>query len=134
MPRDYIVVNLGHPAVTLSAESINDAAEQWAELAQLLPGHDYTLDVTDGPQRYRIRVTMDQGHPVTGEPWRVFDAASLAKTTAGRPVHVIEQRGQLVLIADVAAVSRAFDLAREDASARLDVRIVPCSMLGVGDV
>ena len=134
MPSNYLISLPGRPSLTIAAESINDAAEQWAELAQLLPGHDYTLDVTDGPQRYRIRVTMDQGHPVTGEPWRVFDAASLAKTTAGRPVHVIEQRGQLVLIADVAAVSRAFDLAREDASARLDVRIVPCSMLGVSDV
>ena len=73
MPRDYIVVNLGHPAVTLSAESINDAAEQWAELAQLCEGDEDTLDVHDGDRAWRVCVSWDDGHAVTGAPWEVSD-------------------------------------------------------------
>lgn len=73
MPRDYTISVPGRRSLTLSAESISDAAEQWAVLAQLDAGDDRCIDVLDGAQRYRVRVTIDQGHAVTGEPWRVFE-------------------------------------------------------------
>ena len=73
MPGNYTISRPGRRSLTISAESVNDAAEQWAVLAHLCDGDEYTLDVHDGDRAWRVRVSWDDGHAVTGAPWEVSD-------------------------------------------------------------
>ena len=73
MPRDYTISRPSRRSLVVSAESINDAAEQWAVHAHLCDGDEYTLDVHDGDRAWQVCVSWDGGHAVTGAAWEVSD-------------------------------------------------------------